>query len=222
MLFASRFRINKPMKTNIIIGITLIAWSSLGQTNSPITTQVQTNLQVATPEMVLSNQMQAVRRAMPQYFEFSRDEVDQTIAISLNEYMVLEDDNGATLRADVDAFVHPPKEYADKISLHFVSQTSEWRFLDNHNFIIRYDDKTLSPDADYSNKIFFGGVAESFFPDFTLEQFHDIAWADKVFVKLGYLNYEIPYEDRQKWKLLWKYFDLKKKQADADLSKAVQ
>jgi hypothetical protein len=40
-------------------------------------------------------------------------------------------------------------------------------------------------------------------------------------VKIGGRNYEIPYEARQKWKLLWKYFDLLKSSQTSDLQKAI-
>lgn len=203
----------------------LIALSSPAQTNLVATNSIsepQTNAE-ATEDEIVSNQLQSVIRAIPQYFDFHKDEVEGTVTISLSNYIDLEDDNGGTVKLGVVTFVHPPKEVVDYVALYFRSQSPDWKFLDDHDFTIRYDDIKLSPDSDYSNKILNNGtVYEQFFPNFTLQQFHDIAWADKVFVKLGYANYEIPYADRQKWKLLWKYFDLKKRQATLDSGKAVQ
>lgn len=190
----------------------------LAQTNS-----ATTNSASSTPDQVTASQEQAINKAMPEYFEFDKDPVNDTITISLHEYDVLNGDSGDSVKMDVVAFVQPPKLFTDKISLHFISQSSDWKYLDDHDFTIRFDDKKLSPDEDYSNKVLDeGGVYESVFPDFTLQQFHDIAWSDSVYVKLGFENFEIPYADRQKWKLLWKYFDMKKNQAEADLNKAVQ
>ena len=140
-----------------------------------------------------------------------------------NDYDQLENEDTAHLLIDVVCFIHPPKRLPDKISLHIISHSENWRFLENHDFTIRFDDKKLSPgDLAYANKVLSDAtVNEQIWPDFTLDQFRQIAWADKVYFKLGYKNYEIPTVTRQKWKLLWKYLDLMKAGQDVDLKKAI-
>jgi hypothetical protein len=204
----------------ILLGSMFATLVSSAQTNSPATT----NPPPQTAEQVLAAQKEAVRKAMPQYYTIEQDPVDDTKTISLINYEVLEDVDGANLKLDVVAFIHPPKKLPPKISLHLISHSSEWRFLDDHDFTIRFGDQKLSPgDLAYSNKVLDDAtVVEHVWPDFTLEQFHQIAWANTVYFKLGYKNYAIPYQTRQKWKLLWKYFDLMKTDSDSDLKKAIQ
>ena len=213
------------MKILLLI-LTLIAQVGLAQTNVPATNAVplpsrQLSLSTNSP---LQAQMDAVDKAMPQYFSFEQDVVSDTKTMSLNEYEILEDTDGADLKLDVVAFIHPPSDLPAKISLHIISHSSEWRFLDDHDFTIRFGDKKLSPgNLAYSNKVLDDAtVIEHVWPDFTIEQFHDLAWADTVYFKLGYKNYEITPGVRQKWKLLWKYFDLKKHISDEDLKNAIK
>ncbi len=127
------------------------------------------------------------------------------------------------MRVEASAFITPPATMPDSIGLNFRSYSSDWMFLDSHDFMIRYDDQKLTPSNPYyGNKVLDdGSVRETIWPDFTLAQFHDIAWAQSVTVKIGGRNYEIPYEARQKWKLLWKYFDLLKSSQTSDLQKAI-
>jgi hypothetical protein len=222
------------MKVKIIlIGALFITLLSSAQTNQVSTNAVQISKIlpglisiIPEPEQhdPLAEQREAVKKAMPEFYTIEQDSVDDTKTISLNEYETLEYNDDNHLKMDVVAFIHPPQKLPDRISLHFISHSSEWRFLDDHDFTIRYDDTKLSVgNLSYANKVLDDAtVTEQIWPDFTIQQFHDIAWANSVYIKIGYKNYEIPYDIRQKWKLLWKYFDLQKPSPkEEDLKKAI-
>ena len=176
-----------------------------------VSVTAQTNLVSTNLNRDLEGRYNVVVEAIDKYFQIKKDAVDDTETISLNNYEELEHTDSAAVSYDVVAFIHPPKRLPDRISLHLISHSEEWRFLEDHDFTIRFDDKKLSPgNLAYSNKVLRDAtVIENIWPDFTLEQFHDIAFANSVFIKFGFRSYEIPTVQRQKWKLFWTYFNLK-------------
>jgi hypothetical protein len=178
---------------------------------------------ILSPEQVHAAQLQAVRNAFPQFYDYEKDSVDDSVTISQLEDNYISWSESATIRVSAEVLLKSPADFPSVIGLHFISHSPEWIFLDDHDFTIRYDNQKLTPDGTYyGNKVLDDAtVTETIWPDFTLQQFHDIAWAQAVNVKIGGRNYEIPYEARQKWKLLWKYFDLQKSDRDAALKKAI-
>jgi hypothetical protein len=200
----------------------LAALTSFAQTNSTI--PIKTNA-LPSAEQIHAAQVAAVKKAMPQYWDWEQDSVSDVVTISLNQYETLyDDDRGVvSLQLDVVAKIAPKKDLPETIGIRLISHTADWKYLDDHDFTIRFDDKKFTPDNPfYSNKVRSDAtVIEQVWPDFTIQQFHDIAWSTNVIFKLGYKNFEIPYAARLKWKLLWKYFDFVKSDQDADLQKEI-
>jgi hypothetical protein len=211
------------MKTIIMVCISFV-----------IAASAQTNLISTNPPVVgrqkLESQLASVKKVLSQYYTFEKDPVTEQINFSQIEYDYLAtgDITGKeTMRINVNAWVYPSKKLPEDIGLHIVSHSDEWMFTDDHDLTIRFDEQKFSPaESFYSNKVSDDStVYEMLLPRFTLEQFRQMAWADKVYFKLGYENFEISSEQRKKWKLLWKYFDLQKSltadTTDADVKKAL-
>ena len=197
---------------------------------------METNILSAGDFQNISNEECAVAKVMPDHFKFNKDIVNETVSLSLLQDDFLEGgDNiygvrvepptifssariipvggdGFNVNMDVIAMIHAPKHFVDSICLNFVSHTSQWTYLENHDFTARFDTNKIWLPAAYSNATEGDGtVIEQFFVTFTPKQFHDMAWANVTAVKLGSENYLIPREDRVKWKLLWNYSNLNEK-----------
>ena len=185
----------------------------------------QTNKLVSLDKRSPEEQLAAVKAALPQYFETTKDPVTGLLTIDQPQYDISPTDGGLFIDSEAVVFISSGKTYPEKISIHLHSKTDGWKFLDNHDFAIRYDDKLINMGSlEHHGKIQNDGtVTEGFWADFTPEQFHDIAWGTNVYCKLGYQNFEIKKTDRTKWKLLWKYCDLEQKlsKSDAALQKAI-
>lgn len=217
--------ITKYLSSGAILAGLISIRTAAAQSNAP--TGIITNLfksATKAPELSRERQLEAVQKALPHYFVFDRDPVTDTETISLGNRVRLERTRTESMVLDVVFFLHPPQHIPDLISLRIISHSDEWRFLENHAFTIRFDEKRLSPgDLNYDNKIFSGSdLLEQIFADFTLDEFRQIAWATNVVFKFGHENYQIPYADRQHWKLLWKYFDLRKTDSDDELKQLLQ
>jgi len=167
---------------------------------------------------LIAAQLASASQAMSAYYQISKDPVDGTVTIEQLDYDHLDDGLGSELVC----WLHPPKTYPEQVSLHIHSSSEEWRFLEDHGFTIRADDerKNYGDQKDYS-KVVDGGVIENFYVDFSMDELHQYAWAHDVWFKLGYKNCQLAYRDRQKWKLLWKYFDLKKQQENMTVSSTI-
>jgi hypothetical protein len=165
----------------------------------------------------LDDQLIAVGNALPQFFSDTLDPVEGTRKIAQINDDTLVNDNADELQLQVVCFLHPPSTVPTSIGLLLTSHTSEWRYLENHEFTIRYDAEKFTPSkTDYYNRIMDDAtVTETIWPDLSLEQFHQIAWSEQVYFRVGYKNFEITKPMRQKWKLLWKYFDLQQQKRDA-------
>jgi hypothetical protein len=159
----------------------------------------------------VTNQIDAIINVLPEYFDYKEDEVNGTATFNLKNYVTLGYD--PTMEFDLLAFIPEKEVVARHISFHFVSTSQNTLFDEMHDITIRYDNQRISgTNSEYSNKILNdGSVIENIWDDFTLEEFHDIAWANTVYVKVGFKNYEIGYKTRQQWKLLWNYFNLQNK-----------
>ena len=196
------------------------------QTNAPLVITAITNRPVLTPEQTKQAQFAAVARTMPQYYDIAKDSVTEVTTIDQKAYDLLTADSGATINIEAVSFIPAKEKIPSGISLHLLSHTGEWKYLEYHKFTLRYDDHLFPPLelTDKSSVQTDATVYEQFYPELTLEEFRKVAWANKVYFKLGYENFEIPYQTRQKWKLLWKYYDLMapdQQAADAELKKVI-
>lgn len=189
--------------------VTLQIITNLPDTNSAGPPPPALNPQPSTA--VLNNQFAAAARAMNSFFETRQDQVTRKITVDQPDY----DHLGDGLGVELICWVTPEQAGPGTIVLHLSSQSEDWRFLDDNTFTLRADDltKDYGDQKDYS-KVLTEGVNEQFMIELTPEELHQYAWADEVWFKLGYMDKEIPYATRQKWKLFWKYFDLKKELAN--------
>jgi hypothetical protein len=185
--------------------------SRTGMPAGPVTPATGTNSGSA-----IDARLAVIREIMPQYFNSRRDEVEDRLSISTMDKNV-EDADAMSLDCKIIAFVQGHQPLPQSIYLHLTGQSAKARFDYSHDITIRYDDLTVSlEDPFYDKSVLSGGdTLEQINMKFTLEQFHDLAFAKSVYFKLALKNYEITPDQRQSWKLLWTYFDLNRAQLDA-------
>jgi hypothetical protein len=199
------------MKLRITLFFSLSLLNAQAQTNSAFKTTLSTNAVQPSNEQ----QLESVRAAMPQYFTIDQDE-NGIKTITQNVEETLEESSIANMKLKVSTSIFPPSNLPDEIYLHFMAHSDVGHFFDagDPDFEIHFDTNSISLGKleDKSGGEIDRSTIDLYSANFTLEQFRQIAWANKVYVKLEYKRYEIPPAARQKWKLLWKYFDLLKAQ----------
>lgn len=169
----------------------------------------QTNVDFKTRATVVSD-------AVLRNFSIDKDEVTGRLKFSLEKRETLERGWGESLEYEIYCSMKPAEKFPSTIALMFTSHTRDWSFLKYHDLTFRCDDKLLEfSTPDYSNEVLQNAsVLEFICEHFSLKQFHDLAFAKQVFVKIGYKNYEIPAPARKKWRLLWTFFDLARASKD--------
>jgi hypothetical protein len=167
----------------------------------------------------VSKQFEAAASAMTSYFEFKKDDVTGEVKIDQPDYDVIAGGDGVGV--ELVCLLKENQEFPSTVTFHVHSESSEWRFLDYHAMAVRADNmkKDFGEPNDYS-KVVYGGVTEGFLLDWTLDELHDFAWSNDFVFKIGTSNFRVSAEQRQKWKLLWKYFSLKR-QMSADKLKSI-
>lgn len=117
----------------------------------------------------------------------------------------------------IRVYLYKTNPIPEKICLWMTSYSDDWFYLKTHDVIIKIDEDRLHPDPNYVGDVITDGVIEHICPDLTLDQFRQAAWANSLTIRAGISTWEIPAATRQKWKLLWKHFDLIRAKQDADL-----
>jgi hypothetical protein len=185
---------------------------------SAVSLMAQTNKIVTISDW--AGRKEIIANAMNAVFHQEQDQVDDHFTEDQQDYDELEYRGDAVFSCEIVAFIYPPKKTPKTFNLHLVSHSKDWRFLDSHDCMVRYDDNKLEPfNLQYKSDVLNDAtVRETAWPEFTFEQFHDVAFAKTVFIKFGFKNYEISPAIRQKWKLIWTYYRLKQLNENSDES----
>lgn len=97
---------------------------------------------------------------------------------------------------------------AKTVTLHIFSSTKEWSFLNYHVFVAKWDENKKSFGClEHHGHVGNGYVTETFFPEFTYEEFKEIATARSVTMALGSTEFELPYPNRAHMRAFVDYFD---------------
>lgn len=158
---------------------------------------------------IIDARIATFREMLPQYVTSQRDEAENRMTIATAD-KPLTDTYGGIMSCSIVAFLYSNDTSPKTICLHLTSQAKAERFKSAHGVNIRRDDIFFSPNVlKYDIKQVAGaGTVEQIFPELTLDQLRDLAFARSVFIQAGPDAYEIPADQRQSWRLLWTYFDL--------------
>jgi hypothetical protein len=147
-----------------------------------------------------------------EFWNVERDHVREETKISLKDRMHGDDDI-SSIDIDIICRVSEAEPVPDEITMHFISKSDDWRFLNYSAFIVNYDGMKkdfgeLKVDGDVISG---GRVLEQMIAHFSYEEFRKMAFAKTVLLNLGtQTNDEIVPSSRVKWQVLCNYFDLMK------------
>lgn len=91
------------------------------------------------------------------------------------------------------------------VALHFISSSSEWRFLKFHPLILLIDEERVSWDSDdvsHNGDVGHGYVLEQMHVRLKRDQLRKLALAKTVEGKLGIIDFSLPYEKRESLRVL--------------------
>lgn len=158
--------------------------------------------------------------ALPDYFEHTTDPVDDQQKIRQIEPIHLEDERSCGVDLEAICLLRKNERIPRRVYLRLTSISSLARFDENSDFSYRIDslprkecgklDVKQQHNKDYD-------VIEIMVADVTLEEFKQMAWAEQLYFKVGYKTMLVNYSERQKWKMLWKYFDLRRLKDEAKM-----
>jgi hypothetical protein len=159
--------------------------------------------------------LQSAAAALPAYFDTTQDPVTDDITIKQRTL----DDSGDSLQTEILVSLSPDKAMPDPIALHIVGTSDRARFDDDSDLTIRANFAGADPvKKDYGHLedkqaiLHDGTMLEQFICPLTMDDLHTWAWGDELWFKLGYKTEQIGYDERQKWKLLWQYLNLRARQ----------
>jgi len=203
--------VGQNMKTTILFILLLGAPGRLPatETNAPAA-RPATNAPVNLAERPRAEQLAAVITALKSYMDEETDPVTYQTTVRQNGWNNIYSDTGPTLRLSVAYFMGADRKLPPQLVLFIRCADENWQFLKRHEITFRVDDEKINfGNCQYSGEVVDGGVVEKSFVYLDWEQFRKFAWASTIYFSYGDHNYQILGLARQKWKLLWKYHDLK-------------
>lgn len=205
------------MKTTItllgLFGATLLG---VAQTN---TVSEITNTISKSPEQIRAEKLAAVRQAMPTYFKLEAADYGTRISSQLSEDIISRDAD-SKIGISVSCVTSSPTEIPTTVYFQLLSRGQVSNFTDGLDYPIAADGKQISVKLQkITSNDDSSSAVESLSEQVTLENFKTLAWASHVWFKTDHGFVEVPASARQKWKLMWNYYDLLKADASNTESK---
>jgi hypothetical protein len=212
LYFAFRWKGNVKTITSAAV-VFFFAMLGVAQTNT-----VTTNSIPKSPEQIQAEKLAAVRKAMPRYFSYTEDENKTRSMVQITDDTLKQDSDGY-VKLSLMCVIVPPDKIPDTVNFQIISKGESWNFTEGLEYPITADGKPLKPktqkimsnlnDVEH-DPYHLDKLIDSLSEEVTLEQFKELAWAKKVWFKTDSGFVEVAPAARQKWKLMWNYFDLLK------------
>lgn len=195
--------------------VALLGTTSLAKTQTN-TALESTNSTAKSPDKSQEDKLAAVRKAMPAYFTLEADKFGvRTISQTMND--TIREDADGYAKIGIICYITPPDTIPDIIDFQLITKDQTWNFTKGLDYPIDADGKAINPvkqrilgnldDVEHDHLL---PMIESLNEEVTLDQFKQLAWSKHVWFKTDKGFIEVPAPARQKWKLMWNYFDLLK------------
>jgi hypothetical protein len=193
----------------------LLATTLLGMTQTNTVSEA-TNAIPKSPAKIQEEKFAAVKKAMPAYFSLEADE-NNTRSMSQIVDDTIKQDSDGWIKIGLVCVIVPPDQIPSTVDFQITSRGQSWKFTEGLKYPIAADGKPIIPnsqkiknnledverDATHTEPL-----VDSLSEDVSLDQLKTLAWATHVWIKTDDGFVEVPSAARQKWKLMWNYFEL--------------
>jgi len=191
----------------------LFATTLLGMTQTNTVSET-TNSVPKSPGEIREEKLAAVKKAMPAYFTLEADEHGvRTISTTFNDTIRQDEDGYAKI--GIICYIFPPEKIPETIDFQLITKDEAWNFTKGLDYPIDADGKPVNPtkqsimgNPDEVEHDHLMPMIESLNEEVTLDQFKQLAWSKHVWFKTNKGFIEVAAPARQKWKLMWNYFNL--------------